>query len=122
MRNTKQRNLIYEIINNSYDHLNAYQVYEIAKEDIPNISLGTVYRNLSYLVCDNKIREIEVDGTLRFDRNDRHAHFICNKCDSIIDVYDSILGDDKFINGNLVSDYEIKLKGICKKCMEGNDN
>lgn len=122
MRNTKQRNLIYEIINNSYDHLNAYQVYEIAKEDIPNISLGTVYRNLSYLVCDNKIREIEVDGTLRFDRNDIHAHFICNKCDSIIDVYDSILGDDKFIDGNLVSDYEIKLKGICKKCMEGNDN
>ena len=122
MRNTRQRNLIFEIINNSYDHLNAYQVYELAKEGIPNISLGTVYRNLSYLVHDNKIREIEVDGTLRFDRNDKHAHFICNNCETIIDVYDSILADDKYIDGNLVMDYEIKLKGICKKCGEGNDN
>lgn len=121
MRNTKQRNLIFEIIDNSYNHLNAYQVYEIAKKYIPNISLGTVYRNLSCLVHDNRIREIEVDGTLRFDRNDRHAHFICDECNSIIDVYNSILGDDKYIDGNLVSDYEIKLRGICKKCIERND-
>ena len=33
-----------------------------------------------------------------------------------------LLNDDKYIDGNLVMDYEIKLKGICKKCMEGNDN
>ena len=122
MRNTKQKNLIFEIINNSYDHLSAYQVYEIAKKEISNISLGTVYRNLSNLVHDNKIREIEIFGTLRFDRNDKHSHFICNQCNDIIDVFDGILNDDKYIDGNLVMDYEIKLKGICKKCMEGNDN
>ena len=122
MRNTKQRNLIFEIINNSYDHLTAYQVYEIARKEISNISLGTVYRNLSYLVSDNKIREIEVSGTLRFDRNDKHAHFICNECGDIIDVFDSILDDGKYVDGNLVMDYEIKLKGICRKCTEGNGN
>lgn len=122
MRNTKQRNLIFEIINNSYDHLTAYQVYEIARKEISNISLGTVYRNLSYLVSDNKIREIEVSGTLRFDRNDKHAHFICNECGDIIDVFDSILNDGNYVDGNLVMDYEIKLKGICRKCVEGNGN
>lgn len=51
MRNTKQRECILDIINNSYDHLNAYQVYDKAREIISNISLGTVYRNLSWL-CD----------------------------------------------------------------------
>ena len=122
MRNTKQKSLIFEIINNSYDHLNAYQVYEIARNEISNISLGTVYRNLANLVEDNKIREIDIDGTFRFDRNDKHAHFICNKCGVIIDVFDNILDDNKYIDGNLVMDYEIKLKGICKKCKEGNGN
>ena len=121
MRNTRQKDLIFEIINNSYDHLNAYQVYEMAKNEIPNISLGTVYRNLSNLVRDNQIREIEVDGMHRFDRNDRHTHFLCNECEAIIDICDSVLGDCKYIDGNLVMDYEIKLKGICRKCMEGKD-
>lgn len=121
MRNTKQKNLIFEIVNNSYDHLNAYQIYEIARKEISNISLGTVYRNLSNLVEENKIREIEVDGTLRFDRNDIHVHFICNKCSGIIDVFDGVLDNNEYIDGNLVMDYDIKIKGICKKCMEGNE-
>jgi len=121
MRNTKQKNLIFEIINSSYDHLNAYQVYDIARVDMPNISLGTVYRNLSNLVKNGNIREIEVDGTLHFDRNDKHVHFICNTCGDIIDVFDNIVDENNYINGNLVMDYEIKLKGICKKCVGGND-
>ena len=121
MRNTKQRELIFKIIDNSCNHLNAYQVYELAKLEMPNISLGTVYRNLSNLVKYNKIRELEIFGTLRFDKKDQHMHFICNKCNDIIDIFDCILGDDKYINGNLVMDYDIKLNGICKKCMEGND-
>lgn len=122
MRNTKQKNLIFEIINNSYDHLSAYEVYDIARIDMPNISLGTVYRNLSNLVKDGKIREIEVDGTLRFDRNDKHAHFICNICGDIVDVFNNIVDDNNYIDGNLVMDYEIKLRGICKKCVGGNEN
>ena len=48
MRNTKQRECILDIINNSYDHLNAYQVYDKAREIISNISLGTVY--LGYVI------------------------------------------------------------------------
>ena len=122
MRNTRQKNLIFEIIDNSYDHLSAYQIYDIARLDMPNISLGTVYRNLSNLVKNKKIREIVVDGTLHFDRNDMHAHFICNNCGDIIDVFNNIIDDNSYIDGNLVMDYEIKLKGICKKCVGGNDN
>ena len=120
MRNTKQRNVIFDIVNNSYEHLTAYQIYDLARNIIPNISLGTVYRNLSYLVDDNKIRQIDVNGTLRFDRNVNHAHFICTKCGDIHDVFDSIFYDKEYIDGNLVIDYDIKIKGICKKCIGGN--
>lgn len=122
MRNTKQRDVIFEIVNNSYDHLTAYQVYEQARSVIPNISLGTVYRNLSNLTEEGKIRKIDVYGIDRYDKDDLHAHFVCIKCQSIIDVFDTLLTKDKYIDGNLVMDYDIKIKGICKKCVEGNDN
>lgn len=117
MRNTKQRNLILKIVNNSYDHLTAYQIYELARDEISNISLGTVYRNLSSLESNGKIRKLDIDGNLRFDKSSRHIHFICDKCNSIIDIFDDAFGDDKYIDGNLVMDYDIKLKGICKECI-----
>ena len=118
MRNTKQRNLILKIVNDSYDHLTAYQIYEIARDEISNISLGTVYRNLSCLINDDKIRKIDIDGNLRFDKNEKHIHFICSECNSIVDIFDDVFDDDRYVDGNLVMDYDIKLKGICKGCIE----
>lgn len=120
MRNTKQKNVILDIINNSYDHLTAYQIYDIARNKIPNISLGTVYRNLSNLVTEGKIRKLKVDGVDRFDRNIKHSHFICHQCGNIIDIYDGISFNNEYVDGNLVMDYDIKIIGICKKCIGGN--
>ena len=120
MRNTKQRDCIFDIVNSRYNHLNAYQVYDIAKEVIPNISLGTVYRNLLWLSENDKIRTIIVDDVIRYDRNVIHDHLLCTKCGNIIDIpRKSSL--DNYVNGNLVIDYDIKYKGICKKCLERKD-
>lgn len=122
MRNTKQKNLIYQIVDNSISHLDAYSIYKLCKKEMPNISLGTVYRNLSNLVSENKIKKIKIDSIDRYDKNIFHYHFICRKCKSIIDISGDNFKDIKTIDGNLVDDYEIKFKGICKKCLEGKDN
>ena len=53
MKNTKQKKVILDIINNSNNHLDAYQIYDEARKQISNISLGTVYRNLGGLENDN---------------------------------------------------------------------
>ena len=116
MRNSIQRNYIFEIVNNSYDHLNAYQIYELARKTIPNISLGTVYRNLSLLTDHHMIRSFIVDGIIRYDKNIVHDHFICDKCKCIIDIPKNIYDNNKYIDGNLVIDYDIKYKGICREC------
>ena len=121
MRNTKQRECIFDIVNGSYDHLNSYQIYCAAREIIPNISLGTVYRNLSYLSENNKIRMIIVDGIIRYDRNVIHDHFICSECNSIIDI-PRCDKNIEYVQGNLVIDYDIKYKGICKKCLKEDGN
>ena len=66
-----------EIINNSYSHPNAYDVYLECKKEIPNISLGTVYRNLNTLLETNSIQKIKsTDNIDRYDKiDDFHAHF-----------------------------------------------
>ena len=119
MRKSKQNDLILEIINNSYNHPNAYMIYESCKKEIPNISLGTVYRNLNNLVNNMQIKRIKMpDNIDRYDRiNNFHAHFICLKC---MEIYDLDFKDKFFhdnLNGNKVLDYEISFKGICKNCL-----
>lgn len=117
MRNTKQKNLILSIINNSYSHPTGYEIYEISKKTIPSISLGTVYRNLNNLVDDGKIKRIKMGNNIdRFDRVENpHIHFICLRCHKVIDL-EQIEQKEKEINGNQVIDYEINYRGICKEC------
>ncbi len=120
MRASKQRDLILDIVNNSKNHLNTDEIYHIAKNSIPNISLGTVYRNINSLVENNKIVRIKTnEGLDRFDNiHVKHHHFICKKCHKIIDVFDKINIDLNLLNGHKVIDYEIKFNGICRDCIK----
>ncbi len=118
MRNTKQKDLILKIINNSCNHPTANEVYEIARLDIPNISLGTVYRILNNLVEKGKIRNINtMDDIHHYDNiNHKHDHFICIKCGLVEDV-EKNSKEIKTINNNQVLDCDITYKGICEKCI-----
>ena len=86
-RNTQQRNIIYDIVASRNTHPTADWIYEQAKKQIPNISLGTVYRNLKVLVEEGKILEINDGKVSRFDANiSLHHHFKCENCGSLYDI------------------------------------
>ena len=119
MRNTKQKEVILNIINNSSNHLNANSVYFEAKKVIPNISLGTVYRNLNYLVDENKIIRLKMsDGVDRFDKNIIHAHVVCSICDKIDDVMYDYIKKLPNIKDYEVMNYNLRFIGKCKECLE----
>ncbi len=117
MRNTKQKELILNIIRNSYDHLKAEEIYAIAQKTIPDISLGTVYRNLNTLLFEHKISKIKMPDGDHFDNiNRKHHHFICTQCQKIIDIEQMItlpfpIGDFE------IKDYDIYFKGTCQECL-----
>jgi ferric uptake regulator len=119
-RNSKQKTLILNIINSSYNHPNAYQIYDECKKVIPNISLGTVYRNLNNLVDNNEIRVIKTkEDVVRYDKiYNKHAHFICTNCGNIIDLDKKYYKEISSIENNVVFDCEINYKGICEHCMK----
>ena len=120
MRNSKQRDLILNIINESYCHPTAEEIYNEGLNTIPNISLGTVYRNLDTLQSLGSIRRIKLENnTYRYDRaEDNHAHFVCNKCQSITDIPEDLLKNLHEICGNKVLSCDIIFKGICKECLK----
>ncbi len=89
MRYSHQRELIVDILKNRKDHPTADMVYESAKKREPNISLGTVYRNLKLLSEEGVIETLEtIDKKIHYDGDtSNHSHFICEKCGKIVDLF-----------------------------------
>lgn len=87
-KHSKQREAIKSFLMTRKDHPTADTVYVNVRKNYPNISLGTVYRNLQLLAADGEIAKIEVgDGLDHFDGNALpHNHFICSRCGSVLDL------------------------------------
>jgi Fe2+ or Zn2+ uptake regulation protein len=88
-RNTRQRGIILDILRETEAHPTAEMIYRDARRVIPNISLGTVYRNLNFLRDQGLVREIRPSdgGSSRFEGvQTPHAHFHCNQCNGLLDI------------------------------------
>jgi Fe2+ or Zn2+ uptake regulation protein len=88
IRKTRQRDLILKTLRGTKSHPTADWIYEKVKKEIPNISLGTVYRNLSTLKEMGEILELNYGSKYsRFDGNPQnHYHFVCTECGRVFDV------------------------------------
>lgn len=88
-RNTRQRAVILDILRETCSHPTADRIYKEARQVIPNISLGTVYRNLNFLRDQGLVREIRPSdgGSSRFEGVlTPHAHFHCVACHGLMDI------------------------------------
>ena len=88
-RNTRQRTVILDILRKNPVHPTAEDIYREARRTLPNISLGTVYRNLNFLRDQGLVREVRShsDTSSRFEAElPPHAHFHCTECRSVVDV------------------------------------
>lgn len=87
MRYSFQREKIKEIVYNTNSHPTADWIFQKVQRTIPNISLGTVYRNLKQLEEEGIIRTILDGAVARYDwNNDPHDHLKCKVCGDMIDV------------------------------------
>ncbi len=84
----RKRNAILAYLRQTKDHPSAEMVFNQLKPEIPDLSLGTVYRNLSmFKACGDIISIGTVNGVERFDGNTTpHVHFVCNGCDTVTDL------------------------------------
>ncbi|MCK4605766.1 MAG: transcriptional repressor [candidate division Zixibacteria bacterium] len=121
-RNTKQRQVILEELCKLKSHPTAAELYQVVREKMPRISLGTVYRNLELLAKNRIIQKLDTIGVeARFDGNPaRHNHIRCTDCGCVGDLHD-IPGDFldqrfKQANGWKIIGCRIEFIGICPGC------
>lgn len=88
LKYSRQRECIKEFLAGRLDHPTADTIYTNIRRSYPNISLGTVYRNLSLLESLGEVRKISCgDGAERFDPNtELHYHFVCRRCGRVEDI------------------------------------
>ena len=122
-RMTKQKALIWQILSETKRHPTAEWVYGEARKDMPNISLGTVYRNLQLLVADGMAQELNYGkGVSRFDANaETHYHFVCERCGRVYDV-EMPLKKEVLLRGEdcgcgKVRRYRLEFYGVCHDCL-----
>lgn len=121
-RFSKQRQIIYDAIKTNPVHPSADMIYNMLKENYPELSLGTVYRNLNVLTDMGLI--IKISSGLEsehYDGNtDNHYHFICTKCNNMFDVdipyQDTIVSDAQKNSSHKILEHNIVFSGICECC------
>ena len=88
MRNSATRNSIYKYLCGTKEHPSAEMIYNDLKGDLPNLSLGTVYRNLKQLEEIGRVIKVTtVDNHERYDANcEDHVHLVCERCGRVIDM------------------------------------
>lgn len=123
-RMTKQRRQILNVLRSTDTHPTADWIYEQVKRKIPNISLGTVYRNLNLLADMGEILILDYGSTYsRFDGNpESHYHFKCENCERVFDIKipmnNQLNQEISKKTPYIVTSHRTEFYGICPDCQE----
>ncbi len=121
-RHSRKRDAIMNSLSGRTDHPTAETLYSELKDDIPDLSLATVYRNLKQLEEWGEVVCITTDGAARYDYNVRpHSHFFCRICGSVSDLdydNDSILAIGRKSCSGIVEACSSNFYGVCQDCLK----
>ena len=122
-RFSKKRQAIYEALMESPEHPNAEMVYQTLKADYPDLSLGTVYRNIKGMVQSGDVICVgHVDGKERYDAHlNPHVHLVCRGCGSVVDIALEPELEAQCRAISLTNDIEMDVRslhfaGLCNTC------
>ncbi len=122
MNVSKYKSIILDILMKNPVHPNAYELYQMVKNNHPDVGMATIYRNLDSLVSEGKI--IKFNTETQFDRYDAtvedHYHMLCSDCGKVYDVPGDIVAcmDEKVseTTGFKITGHNLSFKGICSEC------
>ena len=120
----RKRNAILECLRNTHAHPSAEALFQMLQKEHPDISLATVYRNLTLFKNQGIIQsQGTVNGIERFDGNTQpHVHFVCGGCDSVLDLPEldppeSLRSAAAKATGGEVTGCQLMFNGTCQDCL-----
>ncbi len=121
----RKRDAILAYLRSTDVHPSADMVFANLKPEIPDLSLGTVYRNLSMFRQEGTIASVgTVNGVERFDGNTQpHVHFVCQDCSAVIDmprmeVPQMMTQSAESQLGGHVESCQLTFTGQCRECFK----
>ena len=118
-RFSQQRERIYEAVRASMEHPSAQMAYDVLRQEMPRLSLGTVYRNLHQMARQGRLRALE-GPVARFDAVlAPHAHLRCACCGRVAEgmlPYDAALDRAAGEEGWSITGHSLTFTGICPAC------
>ena len=125
VRTSKKRDAMLALLRSTHCHPGAGWVYREMKAQVPDLSLGTVYRNLNHLCERGLIRRVgTVNGQERYDGVvTPHSHFVCKHCGAILDLPAHSPGRVWLDNADMQYGFraescEFTVRGLCRDCVD----
>lgn len=124
-RDTKQRRLVLQVVQERRDHPTADTIYEAVRARDSRVSRGTVYRNLHLLSEEGDVYHVRAPGADRFDlRTDPHDHIICIRCKKVVDAPETrLLSLDAEVaaaTGYRILCHQTIYEGLCPACQSAD--
>lgn len=123
-RDTKQKRAIWSVLESAHRPLSPSQVQEQVSQELPSVSLATVYRVIKAFVEDGRLVPVSFPGAPdRYETKacaaHHHHHFLCTSCDRAFDLPGCGLKVSTGLpTGFAISRHEVVLYGSCDKCAE----
>lgn len=126
-RQTVQRHQIYQILEKASGPLTAAQIGELARHDVPDVGMSTVYRTLKMLQDADLVSLVTLpDGIARYEKSGRGPHhFHCRVCGQIWTLRSGIVSSLRgahLSGGFLIEDHESTFHGQCPNCTPSDSN
>ena len=116
---TRQRALILELLHSTSGPLTADEIFALARQRMPSIARGTVYRNLKLMEQDREIARLEMPaGPDRYDRTTApHGHLYCDGCQKLTDIpVVGLVRELEAAIGTEVRSYQLTVHYLCPDC------
>lgn len=125
MRYSRQREAVINALRATTEHPTADMLYTTLRAELPDISLATVYRNLSGLVAAGEAISFSVNGCEHFDaRTQNHYHMVCKSCSRVVDMdipYRAELDREAAErSGMTVENHFLMFCGVCNNCRKNS--
>ena len=121
-RTTKQRRAIEAALRAAKRPLNPQEVLDLARDEVENLGIATVYRTLRVMSEAGEISAVQLPGEppryeMSHAADHHHHHFHCEKCNRVYDIHGCPTGFTAMLpNGFRLSRHEVVLYGVCGEC------
>ena len=126
---SRKREALYNALRATTVHPTAEWLYAALRPEYPDLSLGTVYRNLKKFCAEGKARSVGViNGQEHFDGDtSAHSHFVCDCCGRVLDIFEPLVDTETLErmeaeHGFTITKEDLLFGGVCAECKEKSKN